>query len=552
MKQTTAFTVPVAVVLMLLPLSCTNEYDLSRGEIDKTITLGGEQTALPLLKSGKLRFADFMEEGALQTDVEGNYFISADESFKESFDVADFFQAVSIDGLKAEETINFRVEKGLSLSDAGQEFLSLPLLQGKELWFRFDFEPWRKEGIKSIDAIAFNNLYASLSARLSYLGFADNIKVKAKVRLPERLLLKDASQAEDGAIVLNGFFENGKVEFEPIPIQIMRFNIAQHESFSFADKVVVESFDLLLSPEQACTMEGNATLTITSLICALENGYPVKAIPQKFSGSVERSLGEYSMGPLFIRLPQFLGSDNAVLDLIDAEFSGKVTSSTDIPLKASFIYAASYADGKPISYGQDLEISGSGTTEFAVTGKKMQSMFYKLPQSLSIEASAAIDPDRKLILERDTNPVLEGEFSFKVPLSFGSNMHIEYEKVINKVPDIVSNLLRSNDVILVCEYLNTLPLDLVVTPKFLDVEGREIPICDEHISITGALKSDDPFEAATSITLKKLPSMPDIRQIALHITMGCKRAQGRCINVEDYIQCRAFLRLPDGLTINLD
>jgi len=189
MKKLTALIVPVAAALTLLPLSCSKEYDLSKGKVDKTITLGGEQTALPLLTSGKVRFCDLAEGGIFESDADGNYFISSNGSFDKSFDVADFFDVLAFDGVKSERTIRFKIDPEVLLSKKKPEDTTIfvPVIQDETMLLKYNFESWRKEGVRSIDAISFSNLCAGISARLSYIGFADNIAVQAKVRLPERL-----------------------------------------------------------------------------------------------------------------------------------------------------------------------------------------------------------------------------------------------------------------------------------------------------------------------------------------------------------------------------
>jgi|GEM_PF-6476272 hypothetical protein len=554
MKKLTALIVPVAAALTLLPLSCSKEYDLSKGKVDKTITLGGEQTALPLLTSGKVRFCDLAEGGIFESDADGNYFISSNGSFDKSFDVADFFDVLAFDGVKSERTIRFKIDPEVLLSKKKPEDTTIfvPVIQDETMLLKYNFESWRKEGVRSIDAISFSNLCAGISARLSYIGFADNIAVQAKVRLPERLFLRAGSGVKDGVLVLNGVSEGGKVEFKPVPVDIVVFNIKEYDKFNIVDTVLFESLDLLLTPEQARSMEGDASLTITSMVCGMEDGFPAAAVPEKFVGVVEHSLGEYQTDCMFLKIPEFLKSEKAVLDICDASFYGKLTSASNVPVLADIKFSASYASGKTSSFNTEAQIPAEGSSEVSITGKKMQSMFLNMPQQLSVSASARTDASQKMTISRESDLGLAGEFSFRIPLAFGSNMNLEFDKIINKVPDAFSTLLKNNSVVVMCEVQNTFPVDLEVTPVFLDVEGNDIGLCDGTLYVKGAEDTSKPVDLETSVSLKKLYSMPDIRQIVLHVKMTSETAPGRCVNAEDYLQCRVYLRLPDGLTINLN
>lgn len=80
-------------VLLLAVNSCTSEISLDKEDIDTVVNIGGDAFTLPLGSTSELKIGDFLEieeDGLIQVDAEGNYFITFTQPFDQQISLRDF------------------------------------------------------------------------------------------------------------------------------------------------------------------------------------------------------------------------------------------------------------------------------------------------------------------------------------------------------------------------------------------------------------------------------------------------------------------------------
>ena len=90
---------PILSLVVLLS-SCAREYDISNGNLDLNITLGGDSLRLPIGSTERLSLGDFLDLGEneyFHTDTSGEYYFELGLSLQEQIDLSEYIDDIAID-----------------------------------------------------------------------------------------------------------------------------------------------------------------------------------------------------------------------------------------------------------------------------------------------------------------------------------------------------------------------------------------------------------------------------------------------------------------------
>ncbi len=91
----------------------------------------------------------------------------------------------------------------------------------------------------------------------------------------------------------------------------------------------------------------------------------------------------------------------------------------------------------------------------------------------------------------------EADIRAEVPLAFGPELHIPSENILSGLGDNIAPLLEGNQMNVIAEVTNTLPLDIHIRLNLLDAEGDTIPVPTTGEQVIRACA--DPQQAQLSV-----------------------------------------------------
>ena len=567
----------VALLLLvgaILVNSCVDQsYDL--GNVDDTISFGGEAFVFPLGSTDTLRLIDFLSEEDvefLKVAEDGSYRIELADAIDLSDQIPDLSGALHFEDLTVEEAMSIDWTDFVESSPA-----PVRMTDGEFMDFHLRLGPVNiPREIEQLACIYMNDATFNLKVELPEIpGITADYRLELDVEVPEEFLSEDARLSEDHILSINAYLENNTLTVDPL--KITGFDLSEIELVSpfvldktirvrtrlYAENVVVDHSQYAARPMASTPIEVKVIMDMKDLAVS------------KVVGKLDYAFG-YNMEVNFLEVPAFMMDENFVMDLSNPHFLLDMTSNLGIAMDASVDLVA-------IRNGQEDETSKislnlglpytpdpdqPSTTHYWIGGNEQDvpegyqfvqqdfsSLFKKLPESFRMHVKGETDTSKDHILVPDADYQLEVGYQFVLPLSFGPDLHIAMADTLTGMPSILGKILEMGTLKFVGEVANTLPLQVDMHLELLDEQGRIIATDGAVMQQVAACHPDgSPGMTQLDLQVKLAPGASAEALSSLRVSFQVTSPDLSAVVLEekDFIRASLAIAVPGGLTGTID
>ncbi len=527
--------------------SCVDaDYDLRTMEIDTTVSIGGDNLAIPIGVTDTVWVASFMNfDGSSISVLEDGTYAMYQEG-------TEFMQMPSLDcsGLKQN---NIYIDRSVSLLPvSGARQTDLPPVEFSED-FKFGITMELPREVVSLDSIEFSKMMLHMRLEPSY-GFSGTADCDLTFDFGDDFRI-------EGGITENIYdYSKNDVTF-PLDIYIPVRAI-------LLDGSVVDS---------RFEWSGNVTAggdicfrNLESLPSSIEMTVSLENItPDRFTGRINADIPVTTFEYRLENLPEIFTDGDVVPDFYNPYMQFDIVSNLTMPV-TSFVNVHSYSGGHPSDMNFSIQLPYTDSEqESAVSYEISKYKVSSSPDVVHIEEnlSQIMNPVPDLFVF-DFSPVISSEepcvysvneeyqayldYSFYIPFMFGKDFTVSFSEKIDNISSEVSDLLRDNTLSLYGEFTNSLPLDLHLVLVCLDYAGNELPVRSNEIIIPSS--DSNGKESKSSFTARMEGNTDEnISAIELRFTAsGNETVQGLPVNEKDFIIVKLGARMEGGFITDLN
>lgn len=561
---------------------CVNkDYDLTK-DFDKSITFEGDISA-PVGNSETIRICDLLNidsenMGMLDVDSNGDYSLNFSGSTSgTTFSVP----SISITkDLVNEGGFQANIDRASLLSKMGIISQDTPIPSGLTATHRIEASSTPINIDESVPE-EITDIKAVTGQALGAITFQTNVS-KATVTgltidFPDYLsLYVDADNSGIGysfdktnnILTLNPFEITKTLKSLKLEITDIDFNkipsgqgfIADESKIYVNDGILISDADVKILSDDLGTsysdipekIEINLSLKIGSV--DIDNA-TVKVSPSIYIEPERIYVGEY---------PNFLKSNESVLDLYDPHITLEVGNSSPIPFSLN-ADIKSYSDeaestvhvGNKDSATNDIKINADGNTSIFIsrTGKgvpdgytdivvpNLSDLVKKLPKQIGIDNIDVTASDEFITLKTGEDYSFYCSYSVSAPLSFGKDLQFAYTKDFtgwSEVFEYEDSKLSVKDAVINFNLVNTIPLGINIFVSAIDKDAAPIPtisVSSEGITSAGTIEnpSRNPMKFTFKGTAEDMSNMDGIR-LAFSASGADNDAVGVCLNEKQGIK----------------
>jgi len=559
-------------VLLSVVYSCSNEYDLSN--VDKNICIGGEQFVFPLVKSNKMIPDSIMNISGikeLERDDLGNYFFHYSGSIQQSIS----FQSLGACLEVPVQQFNVKVQRGFLpvLTDEVLDVTAFPFLftitdPDSEV-FKYDLSAAAREGLIRLDSVYFQPAAFKIDASVCCSGVSSfpALGLNLVMDIPDRFDIVDSRMHGNTLICLEELTPAGYAEYEPVCFSMVDLSESPAD-FIYEDTVFFESLNVVI-PDAAsykAIMGRDLSVYISATMEDVEGG---GIIPEVVYCLVDRTTDPVVENIPMNGIPDFM--KNAVLSLDYPVIRFDLTTNATVPVNvnaeiASYrdreISAVAFAEfctpfvdnpsetvSRSYILADENPMANDDGPEFVQTD--LRPLVNEVPESIEFFITPSTyydksDPKARHLVYLNSNADIDINYDFSLPLSFGSDLMMEFRDTLTNMPEILGEILTKCDISVIGEASSTLPVDLVLQMNFLDVNGNSLDMYSTESIIKGS-SSGIPSVMEYSVDVKKSANAGKIS--SLEIIMGLKNGQSVIMTENDYIQLSVQVSVPGGIEI---
>ena len=574
------------IFVALATVSCDNEYDLSK-DINGEVSVGKNFT-VPVGQTVEIPLSRIIKPGENLTvnESSGIYELTADGDFNSTISRIEPFK---VNGLSpAFEDFSFD-----GLPTNVPDFLSqeIPVtVTTKATYDLFDTRTELPKEVECLYSAELNEGTGATSHIKIYIPDIDNgtngiTEVhlhNVKIQFPDFFTLQDGTHElfrED--IILNK--DNGFVE--GIDIHIISMNLTKEEQDEY---IKVEDGKKILQFGESISFEAETT---------------VRIIPSEIKHSTFHILFGYSIDACEItrvngravpdvsidtnlalnNLPDFIKDEESKFVPNDIAFNLELTNPIGMAL-STILTITPWNDAYNMPAGTPIEINIEGnnsikpnaTTKYVITNNpnrnvasdviliecsELPSLLSPIPDSYKItSADIVADGEGSTGITLGSEYTLEGKYDVDVPFSF-SSIDIHYSDFVDGLLDDLEDVADlTNKIILNCDAVSTIPVDLEASVKLYDIYGNEL----DEIVVTGndgnkvfinASKNGEPTTTPITLTIEELEGSTQLEQLEkLEYIIKAKNAVGNDVVLKSssaIIVKNGVAKLPNGVTTEL-
>lgn len=569
-------------VLAVCSVSCVNEdYDLTK-EIDTKMNISGDISA-PLGNSELILVGEFLnldndDENVLKTDSDGNYYVSVTGSGSAA-DV--YVPSFSIDGalvsdggfrasIRRDEVIG-RLFPGTSLSPG-----DIPIPAGASFSQEFAASDTPLEVSQSVpsEIVDIRELSASAYARVTLGTNAGKAVVSGlTLTFPEYIGIESASGEGCAFDKTSNSLSFSPVEINTTTRTVMLAisgidfrKIPAGQGFIRSEHRIVLNDAVKLSAFTADLKLGDFGTRMSDLPASLEvnigvdvPAMSVKDVTVKVSPQINLPDQVVEVGTM----PDFLNGAGVILDLYDPMLSVNVDNRSPLALildadvqsfkgsqtRSVHIGSAGSAPTSEIRVAADARtevfISRTGLNAPAravnVEVPGLSDIMKTVPEKIGISGIGVKASDDYVTVISGNTYSLSYDYAMKAPLAFGNDLNIEYHtdfdgwnETFNPKDGKDSFDMEVKNADVSFDFVNTIPLNLILSAQAIDVAGNVIP--GITVSLDGTVPAGSLEKPATkALTLNmKAPAEAMRRLDGIRLNMraasGSGEYQGVCLN----------------------
>lgn len=552
-------------------VSCTSELKVGEGNMDLTITVGGDSLMLPLGSTESMGISDFLDLDSvdfLYVDEYGNYYLEMTDTFEEEVAVSDFAESMTVEGIDR----NFDDRDFTVYSDATG--IGVDFDFEEEFTYLFSFQDAKDSGLVSISYVNLENTYLLPRVHLEAdKTIPESMVVSLEVIVPEKYVFEDVPAVNGTTVTFEGnVSSSGDVNFQPVMMESIELNLGENDPFEFEDVFTVNNLSISVDQAEMTEFEG-AVLSVSSGVTF--GGDDGMLHPSSFYGKVDIRLDEIEEQILLDEIPEYLKGEEVKLDFISPYATVSLMTNSGVPIIIDAdivpVFESGDSQTKPIGLSLSAPVSDDETvTETAnywlasETPSELPSgyqwmeadvrnLLSRIPDRLDISVRPYSDLNNDEDHYIDCNAVYDfsGEMSFVLPFEFGDSLYVPVRDTLADMPEELGTALTTADIMLNGTVVSSFPVSLQLSGDFLNGNYEPLGIKIPKQTIGAGGTDGEPVSSQLSI---KVPQSPRAEEIAyLVFQFELLNGTGASISESSTIQITDISAgIPGGLTLDLN
>ena len=552
-------------------VSCTSELKVGEGNMDLTITVGGDSLMLPLGSTESMGISDFLDLDSvdfLYVDEYGNYYLEMTDTFEEEVAVSDFAESMTVEGIDR----NFDDRDFTVYSDAtgiGADFDF-----EEEFTYLFSFQDAKDSGLVSISYVNLENTYLLPRVHLEAdKTIPESMAVSLEVIVPEKYVFEDVPAVNGTTVTFEGnVSSSGDVNFQPVMMESIELNLGENDPFEFEDVFTVNNLSISVDQAEMTEFEG-AVLSVSSGVTF--GGDDGMLHPSSFYGKVDIRLDEIKEQILLDEIPEYLKGEEVKLDFISPYATVSLMTNSGVPIiiEADIVPVFESGDSQTDPIGLSLSAPVSDDENVTETANywlasenpselpsgyqwveaDVRNLLSRIPDRLDISVRPFSDTCSVEDHYIDCNAVYDfsGEMSFVLPFEFGDSLYVPVRDTLADMPEELGTALTAADIMLNGTVVSSFPVSLQLSGDFLNGNYEPLGIKIPKQTIGAGGTDGEPVSSQLSI---KVPQSPRAEEIAyLVFQFELLNGTGASISESSTIQITDISAgIPGGLTLDLN
>lgn len=564
--------IPVTAVSFF---SCTSELKVGEGDLDLTITVGGDSLMIPVGSTKAMGISDFIDLDTvdfIHADGQGNYYMEMTEAFEDEVSVSDFANSMTVEGIDREfDSQDFTVYAGSSGSEEGRINVQFEEFN-EECAYRFSFEDAKEDGLVSISSVDFENTYLLPRVHLEAdKSIPASMMLSLEVIVPEKYVFEDSPAVNGTTVTFEGAVtSSGDVDFQPVTMESIELDLGEGEPFEFEDVFVVSNLSISVAQSEMEEFDG-AVLTVSPGVAF--GGDDGMLHPSSFYGKVDIRLDEIVEQILLDDIPQYLKGEDVYLDFTSpyAKVSLKTNSGVPIVMEADLAPVFNSGEGQSVSVTLESPVSYDENTEETVNywlasespadlpsdyqwvSADIKGLLSRIPDRLdiSVRPYSNVDSEEDHFIDCNASYNFSGEMGFVLPFSFGDGLYVPVRDTLDNMPEEIGTALTNADIMLNGTVHSSFPVALKLSGYFLNssYQALDIEIPEQEISAGGS--DGTQTTSQLNITVPKSPKAEEIAYLVFQFEIqngtGVQISENSTVQIADI-----SAGIPGGLTLDLN
>lgn len=564
--------IPVTAVSFF---SCTSELKVGEGDLDLTITVGGDSLMIPVGSTKAMGISDFIDLDTvdfIHADGQGNYYMEMTEAFEDEVSVSDFANSMTVEGIDREfDSQDFTVYAGSSGSEEDRINVQFEEFN-EECAYRFSFEDAKEDGLVSISSVDFENTYLLPRVHLEAdKSIPASMMLSLEVIVPEKYVFEDSPAVNGTTVTFEGSVtSSGDVDFQPVTMESIELDLGEGEPFEFEDVFVVSNLSISVAQSEMEEFDG-AVLTVSPGVAF--GGDDGMLHPSSFYGKVDIELDEIVEQILLDDIPQYLKGEDVYLDFTSpyATVSLKTNSGVPIVMEADLAPVFNSGEGQSVSVTLESPVSYDENTEETVNywlasespadlpsdyqwvSADIKGLLSRIPDRLdiSVRPYSNVDSEEDHFIDCNASYNFSGEMGFVLPFSFGDGLYVPVRDTLDNMPEEIGTALTNADIMLNGTVHSSFPVALKLSGYFLNssYQALDIEIPEQEISAGGS--DGTQTTSQLNITVPKSPKAEEIAYLVFQFEIqngtGVQISENSTVQITDI-----SAGIPGGLTLDLN
>ena len=552
-------------------IGCTSELKVGEGDLDMTITVGGDSLMIPIGSTKAMGIGDFIDLDTvdfIEVDGQGNYFLKMTDTFEEEVSVSDFAESMTVEGIdRSFDEREFTVYPGATGVSAEFDF-------AEEFTYLFSFQDAKEDGLLSISRVNLKDTYLLPRVHLEAEKIIPaSMVLSLDVIVPEKYKFEDVPAVNGTTITFEGkVSESGDVDFQPVMMEAIELNLGKEDPFEFQDEFTVNNLAISVDQAEMTEFEG-AVLNVSSGVTF--GGDDGMLHPSSFYGKVDIKLDEIVEQILLDEIPEYLKGEEVMLDFISPYATVSLMTNSGVPIiiEADIVPVFESGDSQTDPIGLSLSAPVSDDENVTETANywlasenpselpsgyqwveaDVRNLLSRIPDRLDISVRPFSDTCsvEEHYIDCDAVYDFSGEMMFVLPFEFGDDLYVPVRDTLANMPKELGTALSTADIMLNGTVISSFPVSLRLSGYFLDgnYEPLDIEIPKQTIGAGGA--AGEPVSSQLSINVPQSPRAGEIAYLVFQFELlegtGAPISESSTIQITDI-----SAGIPGGLTLDLN
>ena len=552
-------------------IGCTSELKVGEGDLDMTITVGGDSLMIPIGSTKAMGIGDFIDLDTvdfIEVDGQGNYFLKMTDTFEEEVSVSDFAESMTVEGIdRSFDEREFTVYPGATGVSAEFDF-------AEEFTYLFSFQDAKEDGLLSISRVNLKDTYLLPRVHLEADKIIpESMVLSLDVIVPEKYKFEDVPAVNGTTITFEGkVSESGDVDFQPVMMEAIELNLGKEDPFEFQDEFTVNNLAISVDQAEMTEFEG-AVLNVSSGVTF--GGDDGMLHPSSFYGKVDIKLDEIVEQILLDEIPEYLKGEEVMLDFISPYATVSLMTNSGVPIiiEADIVPVFESGDSQTDPIGLSLSAPVSDDENVTETANywlasenpselpsgyqwveaDVRNLLSRIPDRLDISVRPFSDTCsvEEHYIDCDAVYDFSGDMMFVLPFEFGDDLYVPVRDTLANMPKELGTALSTADIMLNGTVISSFPVSLRLSGYFLDgnYEPLDIEIPKQTIGAGGA--AGEPVSSQLSINVPQSPRAGEIAYLVFQFELlegtGAPISESSTIQITDI-----SAGIPGGLTLDLN